>query len=510
MKGIVKDRMAGLIILPFLFAFVSCHLNSHLTVKVEGGLIQGVSNGDIAVFKGIPFAAPPVGELRWKAPQPVRPWNGVLETKDFAPSPVQADEGLYTSEDCLYLNVWTPAKSSSDRLPVMVWIYGGGFSMGSTSYAYSDGTELARNGVVVVSVAYRVGYLGFLAHPLLSAENENGVSGNYGLLDQIAALRWIRDNIAAFGGDAANVTVFGQSAGGISVSMLCASPLASGLFRRAISQSGGSFSPCRRDSYPGENMKTLAMAESDGLTYAIGLGAHSLEQLRSLPDTVFARPYDATGGAWPIVDGHVIPDDQYRLYESGQYNDVDILIGYNADEGESFTAPDSATHIGNVVRRFSEYAPRLLDAYPVTANPVPKSGRDLLRDASFGWHTWTWARLQSGTGTSKVYMYYFDRNLNNPASDLGSVHGQEVGYVFCHSEDRLSGDVELKRQIAEYWTNFARTGNPNGDGLPLWPEFTSDSHRVMHLTNRGSHAGDVPDESSLMVLDGYFTWRRTR
>lgn len=504
----MKHPILKVLPLQFLLCAMSCSLRSPQTVKVEGGLIEGTLCGDIAVYKGIPFAAPPVGDLRWKAPQPVRPWEGTLETKEFAPSPIQADDGLVTSEDCLYLNVWTPAKTPSDRLPVMVWIYGGGFSIGSTSYPYSDGMELARKGVVVVSIAYRVGYLGFMAHPELSAENENGVSGNYGLLDQIAALRWVRDNIAAFGGDASNVTVFGQSAGGISVSMLCASPLAKGLFRRAISESGGSFSPCRMDSYPGENMKTLEMAESDGYAYAEGLGARSLTELRSLPDSVFARPYDATGGAWPVVDGYVIPDDQYRLYEAGRYNDVDILIGYNSDEGESFTASDSATHIYNVRERFFEYAPRLLEAYPVTANPVPKSGRDLLRDASFGWHTWTWACLQAGTGRSHVFVYYFDRNLHDPQSDLGSVHGQEVGYVFQHTDDSLPGDQELKRQIGEFWTNFARTGNPNGDGLPAWPEFTADSHRVMHLTNEGSHEGPVPDESSMLVLDGYFAARR--
>ena len=503
MKTIIRSLLT-------ILALVSCHSNNSLQIRVEGGLIEGTADEDLAIYKGIPFAAPPIGELRWKAPQPVLPWDGVLETKEFAPSPMQADTTLNTSEDCLYLNVWTPAKSVTDRLPVMVWIYGGGFSIGSTSYPYSDGAELARKGVVVVSIAYRIGYLGFLAHPELSAENAEGVSGNYGLLDQIAALHWIRDNISAFGGDPSNVTIFGQSAGGISVSMLCASPLAKGLFKHAISQSGGSFSPCREDSYPGENMKSLEMAESDGLRYARELGANSLTELRSLPDTVFSRPYNATGGAWPIIDGYVIPDDQYRLYQAGSYNDVDILVGYNSDEGESFTAKDSLTHIGNVRQRFGEYASLLLEAYPVTSNPVPKSGRDLLRDASFGWHTWAWGCLQAETGSSNVFMYYFDRHNDVPGSDLGSVHGSEVAYVFQHTGDSLPGDQKLKRQIGDYWVNFATTGNPNAEGLPYWPAFTNQSRQVMYLTNQGSHAGPVPDENSMLELDGYFASRRNK
>ena len=503
MKTIIQSLL-------IILALASCHSNNPLQTRVEGGLIEGTADEGLTIYKGIPFAAPPIGELRWKAPQPVQPWDGVLETKEFAPSPMQADTTISTSEDCLYLNVWTPAKSKKDRLPVMVWIYGGGFSIGSTSYPYSDGAELARKGVVVASIAYRVGYLGFLAHPELSAENAEGVSGNYGLLDQIAALRWIRDNIGAFGGDPSNVTIFGQSAGGISVSMLCASPLAKGLFKHAISQSGGSFSPCREDSYPGENMKSLEMAESDGLRYALELGANSLTELRSLPDTVFSRPYNATGGAWPIIDGYVIPDDQYRLYQAGSYNDVDILVGYNSDEGESFTASDSLTHIGNVRQRFGEYASLLLDAYPVTSNPVPKSGRDLLRDASFGWHTWAWGCLQAETGSSNVFMYYFDRRDDNAVSDLGSVHGSEVAYVFQHTGDSLPGDQELKRQIGDYWVNFATTGNPNAEGLPYWPAFTNQSRQVMYLTNQGSHAGPVPDENSMLELDGYFASRRNK
>nr|HRC89949.1 carboxylesterase family protein [Bacteroidales bacterium] len=215
-------------------------------VKVENGIIQGIVADDLIIFKGVPFAEPPVGDLRWKAPQLVKNWEGIKQATQFAPAPMQVGNPVPgKSEDCLYLNIWTPAKSTKEKLPVMVWIYGGGFSFGSTSDPVHNGEHLARKGVVVVSIAYRVGQLGFLAHPELSAENPNRVSGNYGLLDQIAGLQWVQRNISAFGGDPANVTIFGESAGAISVSMLCASPLAKGLFRRAISQSGGSFGPTR-------------------------------------------------------------------------------------------------------------------------------------------------------------------------------------------------------------------------------------------------------------------------
>ena len=303
-------------------------------VKVTGGTIQGEVLEDMTVYKGIPFAAPPVGDFRWKAPQPVVAWSGVRECKEFGPNPMQGN-GEGCSEDCLYLNVWTPAKSAKEKLPVMVWIYGGGFAGGATSYY--DGALLAKKGVVVVNVAYRVGKLGFLSLPELSAEDPNGVSGNYGLLDQIAGLQWVKDNIAKFGGNPGNVTIFGESAGGISVSMLCASPLAKGLFQRAISQSGGSFGPTNPQSYPGENMQTLAVAQEANANWAkTAFGDdYTLEQMRAAEAKAVMGGFGGSGG-WPVTDGYVIPDDQYKLYEAGKYNDVDVLIGYNSDEGLSF------------------------------------------------------------------------------------------------------------------------------------------------------------------------------
>ena len=310
-------------------------------VKIETGAVQGTSESGLAVFKGIPFAAPPVGDLRWRAPQPAAKWTGVRKAAAFAPGCMQAMGGpppSGMSEDCLHLNIWTPAQSAKDRIPVLVWIYGGGFNAGATSIPTYSGDQLARRGVVLVSIAYRVGVFGFLAHPESSAESATRVSGNYGLLDIIAGLAWIHRNIAAFGGDPNRVTIFGESAGGIAVSMLSASPLAKGLFQAAISQSGGSFGPFSIAPAPGENMRVLADAEAAGAEFAKIAGTASLRELRTLSaGKLLDAARSQRGMAWPIVDGWVIPDDQHRLYEAGQFNDTPILVGYNSDEDASFS-----------------------------------------------------------------------------------------------------------------------------------------------------------------------------
>jgi len=486
-------------------------------VKVEGGIIQGVISDDLTIFKGVPFAAPPVGDLRWKAPQPVVKWQGVKQTTEYAPSPMQGgNPPSGKSEDCLYLNIWTPAKSAKEKLPVLVWIYGGGFSFGSTAEPVHNGEHLARKGVVLVSIAYRVGQIGFLAHPELSAENPHGVSGNYGLLDQIAALKWIQNNIAAFGGDPGKVTIFGESAGGISVSMLCASPLAKGLFHGAISQSGGSFGPSRPTTYPGENMKTLEQAEQEGIAYAERAGASSLAELRKMNANDLPMGM-GMGGGWPIVDGYVIPDDQFKLYETGKYNDVPVLIGYNSDEGLSFRPGRTPQEfVENVERRFGPFAPALIEAYPIGENSVPRSARNLMRDAAFGWHTWSWARLQSKTGKSPVFFYYFDQHPERvegtPQADHGTPHGVDVPYVFMHIDpanpDTSPSDLKISEIMGTYWTNFAKYGHPNGEGVPLWPAFSNENPVVMYL-GPTAYTGPVPDENSLMVLDRYFEWRRS-
>ncbi|MDQ8203492.1 carboxylesterase family protein [Pelagicoccus sp. SDUM812003] len=482
----------------------------------EAGLVQGLAENDLVIYKGIPFAAPPVGELRWKAPQPVTPWQGVRSTTDFAPDPYQGDGQGNVSEDCLYLNVWTPAQNSDEKLPVLVWIYGGGFSFGSTSTPVHNGEHLARKGVVLVSINYRVGTLGFLAHPELSDESPHGVSGNYGLKDQIAGLKWVQENIAAFGGDPEKVTIFGESAGGISVSMLCASPEAKGLFRGAISQSGGSFGPTRPTTYPGENMRTLAMAEQSGVEYLKNAGADSLAKLRELSPDKLPGGW-GTGTAWPIVDGFVIPDVQHVMYENGNYNDVDILVGYNSDEGLSFSREKTVEEWKtNVETRYGPFAEELMAAYPPVGDRVSKTARDLMRDAAFGWQTWAWATLQAKTGDSKVFYYYFDQHADHPAdseaADHGMPHGVDVPYVFQtldpNDKNLDEGDFNISDTVSTYWTNFAKRGDPNGPSVPEWPEYTLENRKVMYFNDTAS-VTEVPSACALEVLDDYFEWRRT-
>lgn len=483
-------------------------------VKTDLGLVQGTIEDGLTVYKGIPFAAPPVGSLRWKAPQPAAKWEGVKQTTQFAPGPIQGGNvPSGKSEDCLYLNIWTPAKSATDKIPVLVWIYGGGFAGGATSEPNYSGENLAKKGVVLVSIAYRVGVLGFMAHPELSAEASSKASGNYGLMDMIAGLQWVKRNIAAFGGDPNKVTIFGESAGGIAVSELCASPLAKGLFHAAISQSGGSFGPPRPTTYPGENLKTLKDAEEAGVAYAKSAGVSSIAELRNI--AVDKLP---AGRGWPIIDGYVIPDDQYKLYEAKKFNDVPILVGYNSDEGASFSPPKTPEeYITSVKNRYGKFADDLIKAYPVGEATVPKTARDLARDAAFGWHTWVWARLHSQHGKTKAYYYYFDQHPDYPEGSprygSGSPHGQDVGFVFQHlnpnSQQATPTDKEVSEAIATYWTNFAKYGHPNGNGVPNWPAFSDANKQVMYF-NQKPFIGPVPSEASLKVLDEYFKWRRTK
>jgi para-nitrobenzyl esterase len=483
------------------------------TVRVETGRVSGVVENGLTVFKGIPFAAPPVGDLRWKAPRPAAPWDTVLKADHFGPDPIQGwGNRDKQSEDCLYLNVWTPARSADDRIPVMVWIYGGGFNGGATSYY--NGARLAEKGVVLVSIAYRVGILGFMAHPELSAESPDHASGNYGLLDMIAGLRWVQNNIAAFGGDPGRVTIFGESAGGIAVSMLAASPQAKGLFHGAISQSGGSFGPPRPTTYPGENMKRLADAEKAGLEYMKSAGAASIADLRKIG----AAGLPAVRGlAWPIIDGTVIPDDQYKLYEAGRFNDTPVLAGYNSDEGASFSREkDPKEFIAGVETRYGRFAGDLLKAYPVAENSIPKTARDLARDAAFGWQTWSWVRLQAKLGKFSAYLYYFDQHpdypVDSPQYGHGSPHGQDVAYVFrtldASDPKTTASDLAVSEAMATYWTNFAKTGDPNGKGVPEWPAFSDETPGVM-VFGPTPHVGPVPSLELLKVLDGYFRWRRS-
>jgi para-nitrobenzyl esterase len=500
--------------------FFSCKEEPLSTIiDTESGQVEGIQEDGYMSFKGIPFAAPPVGELRWKDPQPVERWEGILKADTFACGCSQAQNLRPQGEDCLYLNIWTPADFASKKLPVMVWIHGGGFSAGAPLESTYYGEKLTRKGVIYVSVAYRLGQLGFLAHPELSAESPNKVSGNYGILDQIAALKWIQRNIEAFGGDPDKVTIFGESAGAISVSILCASPLAKDLFTGAISESGGNFGPVEQDSRQ-DGIVSLKGAENIGIEFMKQMGATSIEELRKMdPRDFFENRAAGRGGFWPNADGYVIPDDQYKLYEAGKYNDVNVIIGTNSDEGGMFSRPSyPEDYKHRTEQRFGDFAEKIFKAYPGdTEEQTYTSSADIFRETAFAWPSWAWARLQSRTGNSKVFMYYFDQkqpeNPRMPIKLRGAPHAAEIKYVLENIDPNRYGEEDLKLSdiMGTYWTNFAKYGDPNGDNLPVWTEFSEENPAVMHLKytpEQGPETGPVPNIDKLELMDEYFKYRR--
>ncbi|HET8889202.1 MAG TPA: carboxylesterase family protein [Candidatus Angelobacter sp.] len=499
-------------------------------VRVEQGLLAGTSgsSADMRVYRGIPFAAPPVGDLRWKAPQPAAKWQGVRKATEFSnacwQTPYPAAAAIYQaklpplSEDCLYLNIWTPAKSAKDRLPVMVWIHGGGFTRGFAGTGAYDGEALARKGAVIVTLNYRLGIFAFFAHPALSAESGHHASGNYALLDQIAALQWVQKNIAAFGGDAARVTIFGESAGSWAVNSLMASPLAKGLFQRAIGESGGSFSP----------MRTLAEAEKEGLHLAVLLtlanaaGAKIeagdkppaqsiLKTLRSKPAEELLKASDAET-VRPMVDGWVLPEDVATIFAQGKQHDVPLIVGYNADEGTTL-APQAANlkammFTAGAYQRYGSQADAFLKVYPAGSDEqAVTSFYSAFRDQSFGWEMRTWARMATKTGHQPAYLYYFSRRAPGPQSArLRAFHALDIAYVFGTFVWPFpwdDTDKKLSDAMTSYWVNFAATGNPNGGNLAKWPVYNAKDDQALEFGDQVAVRSEV-NKAGLDFFDGYY------
>jgi len=503
-------------------------------VRIDSGLVEGLpaSHPGILVFRGIPYAAPPLGRLRWAEPQPVAPWEGVRKAVDFGPRAMQGpiysdmifrDNG--PSEDCLTLNVWTPAGPAGGNLPVMVWIHGGGLQAGSSSEPRQDGGTLAAKSVVVV------GLFGFLAHPWLTAESGRGASGNYGLMDQIAALRWVRRNIAAFGGDPGNVTLFGESAGAYSTSLLISSPLARGLFQKAIVESG-SFYRTRENGR--ENDTPLTEAEEVGVEFAAKVGAKSLAGLRAMPANRLLGAYLKAPSLEmdAIFDGHVVPADNYKAWEEGRQNPVLLLAGWNAQESSVYAAfgkkrPTARSFAADVKRAYGDRAAAILGLYPAqTDREAAISAGDLASDQFIGYCAWKLIDAQLRSGVSPVYRYSFDRAvpvapgtmINGAAAtgaDIGAIHSSEISYVFGALADVpgvswTPGDWRLSEAMASYWTNFARTGNPNGPGLPDWPAFSGGAGgRVLHL-DLGIHTSPEANRARYEFWDADAAPRRQR
>jgi para-nitrobenzyl esterase len=475
-------------------------------VKLDTGRVRGAVTNGIAAFKGIPFAAPPVGALRWKAPQPAPHWKGVRPATDFGPRCMQSniynDMGFRDngpSEDCLYLNVWTPATSAKARLPVMVWIYGGGFAAGATSEPRQDGENLARKGVVVVSMNYRLNIFGFFAHSELAKESGHDSAGNYGLLDQLAALQWVHNNIAGVGGDPAKVTIFGESAGSFSVSAQMASPLAQGLFQRAIGESGAFFGTVL-------GLKPLAASEEADTAFAERIGAHSLADLRAktAADLLDAAAKEKNEVRFaPNVDGYFLPQGVIDIFTSGKQSHVPLLAGWNHDEGGygaifGKDPPTAANFVAYAHQHFGDRADEFLKLYPAgTDEQAKRSAQDLAGDNFIAFSTWKWLEMQAATGGSTLYRYEFDdAPPGGDSPGRGAYHSAEIEFVFgalpsknlpWRPEDKALSDL-----MSTYWSNFAKTGDPNGPGLPQWPAYTSQaSYPVMHL-DATSHA--APDD----------------
>ncbi|GAA4336696.1 carboxylesterase family protein [Pigmentiphaga soli] len=484
-----------------------------LTVATRCGPIAGAMAGSgVRVFKGIPYAAPPVGALRWRAPRPPAPWRGVRPALEFGPDcPQSADVGSRSktrSEDCLYLNVWAPAGAAPGSLPVMVWVHGGSFMFGSGAEARLDGTRLAAMGVVAVTINYRVGLFGYLAHPALSRESEHGVSGNYGLLDQIAAFGWIRDNIAAFGGDPSRVTAFGVSAGSASLSLLLASPLGGGLFQQTILESAGA----------GRRLASLADAEAAGTVLGTDIDA-----LRALPaDEVLAktsllspkvRGLTLPRVLRPIRDGWLLPEDERPVFKQGRLHAMPTIVGSNVDEGSRFTSAwpiDTPEKYRDLLdANFPGMTGQAMAVYPPDAGGgVPARVGEIFADTQFNYGTRLLARSMAAAG-QPTWRYLFARR--RPKQTTGPHHVQEVPYVFGNLDDIRpdddpeydATDMAVSKAIMDAWVAFARTGNPNAPGLARWPAYDAAADCYLEFGNTPAARAGWRTQA-LDFLDAYY------
>lgn len=508
-------------------------------VKTQNGMVSGFYNKDKSIkeFSGIPYAAPPVGDLRWKAPEPVQSWDGVRQLTHFSDAAMQSkappilskllglslgtnellrNSGIKSnekvSEDCLYLNIWSGAKSNSERRPVIVYIHGGSFVFGSGSMDLYNGENMAKKGVVFVNINYRLGIFGFMSNPELTKESEYNASGNYGILDQIAALKWVKNNIAEFGGDPDNVTIAGESAGSGSVNILMASPLAKGLFHRAIGESGAFFSMESKE-LGGNPSPTLAEAEQNGVEFQKSLKKASLEDMRkmSAKDLLKASKNETIV---PNIDGYVLPDTVYNIFEEGKQNDVPIIVGSNSDEGSLLTLPwpaygavDAAEFKIIAEKRYGDMTNDLLKLYPAdTDSQAVKAQMEIPRDQLFTWQMNTWAKLQSKTGKSKAYYYYFNRVQPGPPRfmELGAYHSAEIAYAYNNLDKMNLSYTEVDRNLSDvmssYWVNFATTGNPNDETLPTWSEYNEESDQTMELGDN-IRMIETPNKEGLALFD---------
>lgn len=512
-------------------------------ITTENGVIEGEFDikTNIQSFKGIPFAQPPVGNLRWKAPQAVSNWTGIKQTKKFGPRAVQSnifgDMGFRSdgiSEDCLHLNVWSPAKSANEKLPVLVYFYGGGFAAGDGSENRYDGENMAKKGIVTLTVNYRLGIFGFFSHPELTKESPNRASGNYGFLDQNAALKWVQANISQFGGDPKRVTIAGESAGSIAVSAQMASPLSKNLIAAAIGESGGSF-------YPTLAPVPLAEAEKTGLEFGQKIGAKSLKDLRAMSTLELYQKSSGTsmGVFKSTIDGYFLPKPLPEIFEAKQQAMIPLLLGWNSEEmtfralniGKDLTNESYAAKIKEL---YGDKAEEVLELYPA-GNPeiTEQSATDLAGDRFIAYSTWKWFDLHRKNSSQPVYRYYFskprpemrdkdleaglaggvikkDKNASKSPKPKGAVHSAEIEYAmgnlatnkdYAWTED----DYKVSETMMNYFANFIKSGNPNGDKLPTWPIAKDEKNPEIMVIDLESKATNAENDARYLFLDKEFT-----
>lgn len=469
-----------------------------LQVKIKDGVLEGINASGIKIFMGVPFAQPPVGNLRWREPQPLKPWGGIRKADHFGPRAMQLplfsdmkfrSDGV--SEDCLYLNIWTPAKKEDDKLPVLVYFYGGGLVAGDGSEYRYDGESMARRGIVTVTVNYRLSVFGFFSHPELTKESPHKASGNYGFLDQAAALKWVQQNISAFGGDSGKITIAGESAGSFSVSAQMASPLSRNIIAGAIGESGSLLGT--------RPILTLAEAERQGKQFADSLGVKTLAELRKITaqQVLDATKKFRSGGA--VIDGYFFPKSPLDIYLSKQQSKIPLMVGWNSEEGNwksilGKEEPTKDNYRKAVQQLYGEKAAEVLKVYnPATSEEVKAAATDLASDRFIGFSTWRWSDIHAKTGAGKVYRYYYERprpaTRENPTAPVatGAVHSAEIEYAMGnlgtnHVFDWQPDDFRVSQILQSYFEHFIKTGNPNGFGLPEWNAVVPEKPaEVMHI-----------------------------
>ena len=519
MNKLVSNILLVIMFIPSCFA--QLNKQGAPTVKTSNGMLEGIDESGVLVFKGVPFAAPPVGDFRWREPQPVKSWKDIRKADKFGPRamqlPVFGDMNFRSngmSEDCLYLNIWTPAKTGKEKLPILVYFYGGGFIGGDGSEPRYDGESMSRRGMVAITVNYRLGVFGFLSHPELTKESPHHASGNYGLLDQAAALKWVHQNIEAFGGDPGKITIAGESAGSFSVSAQMASPLSRNLIAGAIGESGSLLNLGPTAS--------LNQAENSGTDFARKLGAKSLSDLRAMPaEQLLKATANAMYGRFPVdIDGYFFPRSPLEIFQAGQQAHVPLLVGWNSQEmayqmilGNNKPTVDNyekALH-----KTYGQNAEEALKVYHAENDEeVIKAATALASDRFIAYSTWKWSDVQRKTGKKPVYRYFFGRprpamrpEMGNAVAGLaggvikdttdskpvakpaatGAVHSAEIEYAMGNLPtnrvyDWQPEDYKVSEIMEAFFANFIKSGNPNGLGVPKWPEnIANKAVEVMHI-----------------------------